>query len=52
MVTVALSFAGYGGDHEGVLEVTDAVRFLETLTQGMGRGKAFGLGMMTVIYHG
>ena len=38
--------------YEGVLEVTDAMRFLETLTQGMGRGKAFGLGMMTVIYHG
>lgn len=38
--------------YEGVLEVTDAERFLETLTQGMGRGRAFGLGMMTVIYHG
>ena len=38
--------------YEGVLEVTDTARFLETLTRGMGRGRAFGLGMMTVMRHG
>ena len=38
--------------YEGVLEVTDAARFLDTLTHGMGRGRAFGLGMMTVIPYG
>lgn len=35
--------------YEGLLEVTDAVRFLETLKQGLGRGKAYGLGMITVM---
>lgn len=35
--------------YEGVLEVTDAARFLETMAQGIGRGKAFGMGMMTVM---
>lgn len=35
--------------YEGVLEVTDAKRFVETLSCGMGRDKAFGVGMMTVI---
>ena len=38
--------------YEGVLEVTDVARFRETLTQGMGRGRAFGMGMMTVIRYG
>ena len=33
---------------EGSLEVTDADRFREALTRGVGRGKAYGLGLMTV----
>ncbi len=34
---------------EGRLTVTDADAFKRTLTQGIGRGKAYGLGMMTVM---
>ena len=34
---------------EGVLTVTDAELFREALTKGVGRGKAYGLGMLTVI---
>ena len=34
---------------EGILTVTDAVRFRQALTEGIGRGKAFGLGLLTVI---
>ena len=37
--------------YEGVLEVTDAETFRQTLTQGLGRGKAYGLGLMTVLPH-
>lgn len=36
---------------EGVLTVTDAEAFKLTLTKGIGRGKAYGLGMMTVMRH-
>ena len=35
--------------YEGVLEVTDAERFREALTCGIGRAKAYGMGMMTVM---
>ena len=35
--------------YEGVLEVTDAEKFKELLCSGIGRGKAYGMGMMTVI---
>ena len=34
---------------EGVLTVTDPALFRQTLTDGMGRGKAYGQGMMTVV---
>ena len=34
---------------EGRLTVTDAELFREALTQGIGRGKAYGLGMITVV---
>ena len=34
---------------EGILTVTDEVRFRQTLVEGLGRGKAFGLGLLTVI---
>lgn len=34
---------------EGILTVTDEVRFRQTLVEGIGRGKAFGLGLLTVI---
>lgn len=32
----------------GSLEVADATKFRESLTSGMGRGKAYGLGLMTL----
>lgn len=35
--------------YEGILEVQDAERFREVLFQGIGRGKAYGMGMMTVM---
>ena len=35
--------------YEGVLEVTDAEKFQQVLIEGIGRGKAYGLGLMTVI---
>jgi CRISPR system Cascade subunit CasE len=34
---------------EGELTVTDAELFRRTLTNGIGRGKAYGMGLMTVI---
>lgn len=33
---------------EGVLQVTDPALFRNLLTEGIGRGKAYGLGMMTI----
>ena len=33
-------------DYEGLLEVTDSGRLIETLAQGVGRAKAFGCGLM------
>ena len=33
---------------EGTLEVTDADAFRQTLTEGIGRGKAYGMGLLTV----
>ena len=35
--------------YEGVLQVTDPQRFCALLTNGIGRGKAYGFGLMTVI---
>ena len=35
--------------YEGLLSVTDAESFREALTQGIGRGKAYGMGLMTLI---
>jgi len=43
--SVQLSYATF----EGVLTVTDSEKFITALTQGIGRGKAYGCGMMTVI---
>ena len=34
---------------EGTLVVSDLVRFKETLATGIGREKAFGMGLLTVI---
>ncbi|MCL1912945.1 MAG: type I-E CRISPR-associated protein Cas6/Cse3/CasE [Eubacteriaceae bacterium] len=34
---------------EGILTVLDADKFVDALTQGIGRGKAYGCGMMTVM---
>lgn len=38
--------------YEGVLRVIDPDTFRQTLCNGMGRGKAYGLGMMTIIRGG
>ena len=35
---------------EGTLEVTDAELFRQALCAGIGRGKAYGLGMLTVMH--
>ena len=35
--------------YEGVLTITDKNQFIKTLTQGFGKKKAYGFGMMTVI---
>ena len=35
--------------YEGTLEVTDVERFKKALTEGIGRGKAYGMGMMTIV---
>jgi CRISPR system Cascade subunit CasE len=38
--------------YEGVLRVTDQERFREMLCRGLGRGKAYGMGLLTVVaYH-
>lgn len=34
--------------YEGILEVTDPVLFRQVLTEGIGRGKAYGQGLLTV----
>ncbi|MCD8096438.1 MAG: type I-E CRISPR-associated protein Cas6/Cse3/CasE [Lachnospiraceae bacterium] len=34
--------------YEGNLTVTDTEQFCDTLTEGIGRGKAYGMGMLTV----
>lgn len=38
--------------YEGLLRIKDPDRFRETLTHGVGRGKAYGLGLLTVIPQG
>ena len=38
--------------YEGLLTVTDAALFRRTLTEGIGRGKAYGLGLLTVMHRG
>lgn len=38
--------------YEGRLTVTDKTKFIETLTMGFGKKKAYGFGMMTVIPEG
>ena len=38
--------------YEGVLEVADPDLFRQTLTQGLGRGKAYGMGLLTVMRRG
>ena len=35
-------------EYEGVLKVTDADLFRTVLTEGIGRGKAYGLGLLTI----
>ena len=38
-----------GVTYEGVLRVTDAERFCQALIEGIGRGKAYGMGLLTVV---
>lgn len=38
--------------YEGILTVTDPQAFCQTLTNGIGRGKAFGMGLLTVVRAG
>ena len=38
--------------YEGVLQVTDPEAFRNLLCQGIGRGKAYGLGLLTVMRGG
>lgn len=35
--------------YEGVLTVTDVAKFKELLCRGMGRGKAYGMGLLTIM---
>jgi len=42
--TITLATAQF----DGVLEVTDPERLLQTIEQGIGHGKAFGLGLLSV----
>lgn len=35
--------------YEGILQVTDPEAFKALLCEGIGRGKAYGLGLMTII---
>ena len=41
-----------GATFEGILIVTDQACFQNALLTGIGRGKAYGLGLMTVMRHG
>ena len=41
-----------GATFEGILTVTDPELFCRALTEGIGRGKAYGMGMMTVMAYG
>ena len=34
---------------EGILTVSDAAQFIETLQKGIGRGKAYGMGLLTIM---
>lgn len=38
--------------YEGILQVTDPEAFKALLCKGVGRGKAYGLGLMTIIHRG
>lgn len=35
--------------YDGILQVTDPAKFIEALTNGIGRSKAYGLGLMTLV---
>lgn len=41
-----------GVSFEGLLTVSDAARFREALVSGIGRGKAYGMGLLTVMRPG
>ena len=41
-----------GCDLRGILQVTDPEAFKALLCEGVGRGKAYGLGLMTIIHRG
>ncbi|MGI6325452.1 MAG: type I-E CRISPR-associated protein Cas6/Cse3/CasE [Saccharofermentanales bacterium] len=46
--TIQLSKVTY----EGILTITDKNQFIKTLTEGFGKKKAYGFGMMTIIPEG
>ena len=35
--------------YEGILKVNDVEKFKEILTEGLGREKAYGMGLMTIM---
>lgn len=39
-----------GVTYEGLLTVEDAQKFKDMLVSGMGRGKAYGMGLMTIVH--
>lgn len=41
-----------GVTFEGILTITDTELFQKTLKEGIGRGKAYGMGMLTVVTNG
>ena len=36
--------------YEGILEINDAELFKTALINGIGRGKAYGMGMLTIMH--
>lgn len=36
--------------YEGILKVCDEEKFKELLVAGIGRGKAYGMGLLTIVH--
>ena len=39
-----------GVTYEGILKVCDEEKFKELLVAGIGRGKAYGMGLLTIVH--